>query len=388
MGYDIICISSTRWDFLWQRPQQLMLRLSKNNRVVFLNHSYPVRYYEIKEKLTNPKLWEKRLVEIDKSLWVFSTIQLCKNFSNVMRGDDPDNVSLEAFNYRVKSEILKFVMEKLEFKDPVVITYLPESVNYISEVSPKLICYECIDEWSGFTWSDKNIAEMETQLAQKSDLIFTSAERLYNKMKAINDNTYLLPNAVDFEHFNKAYKYRGGIPEVMHKIRKPIIGFVGAFYDWVDTDLIKFLANSRPEWSFIIIGPVYGVNTKIYKQNANIVFLGIKGYRDLPGYLSCFDVCLIPFKINIVTESANPIKMWEYLATGKPIVSTAIPEVKKFEDIIYIGKDKYDFLNKVERALGEKDLDKIQKRILTAKQNDWNFRVEKIIDLIKNYRNR
>lgn len=116
--------------------------------------------------------------------------------------------------------------------------------------------------------------------------------------------------------------------------------------------------------------------------------MGIKDYRDLPGYLSCFDVCLIPFKINIVTESANPIKMWEYLATGKPIVSTAIPEVKKFEDIIYIGKNKYDFLNKVERALEEKGLDKIQKRILTAKQNDWNFRVEKIIDLIKNYRNR
>jgi len=372
---DIICISSTRWDFLWQRPHHLMDRLSKkNNRVLFFNHSVPMSYNDIQEILSNPNLWYERLEKISDNLWVFSPINLLPEEINYISNTD----TLQNYNYRVKKEALKFIIEKLQITDPIIITYLAESINYIKDIPKKTLCYDCVDDFSGFSWAEKDIELQEEELIKESNIVITSAEELYNRIKKIHKETYLLPNAVEFEHF--AIKNKG--VSKRRFINRPVIGFVGAFYEWIDENILEYIVKKKRGWDFHFIGPVQsGMGNKL-KKMSNVTFFGTREYRHLPKFISRMDVCIIPFKLNKITDSANPIKLWEYMASARPIVSTPIPEVKKFKDIIYIGKTKEEFLSKVQEAIEENSIKKRSQRIAVAKRNDWNYRVDKLIEII------
>ncbi|NLM97618.1 MAG: glycosyltransferase family 1 protein, partial [Halanaerobiaceae bacterium] len=370
---NIICISSTRWDFIRQRPHHLMeLSSRRNNRVLFFNHSVAVNYEEAEKKLADPESWEERLYKVSESLWVFSPVHVLAENSGMNKD------SLRYFNFRLKEEALRYLIYKLQFYDPIIISYLAESINYIKELPRKILCYDCIDEFSAFSWSEEGIEEDEEDLIREADLVITSAERLYKRIKKINQNTFLLPNAVEHEHF--AAIHRKAQPG-----KKPVIGFIGAFYEWIDEELIEYLARMRKDWKFYFIGPVQpGMSINLRKLE-NVRFFGTRNYKELPRFLQLMDVCIIPFKQNRVTESANPIKLWEYMASGKPIVSTPIPEVKKFADIVYIGETKEEFLYKLSEALRE-DSDKLaRKRIAVARRNDWNHRVEKLLKIIEDH---
>ena len=380
-SYDFVCIASTRWDYIWQRPQQLMKIISENNRVLFFNHSFPVAYKDIKEKLDDPTLWKKRLTKINEKLWVFSTIHLSPTETEYL----PSDISYKEFNYKIKNQALHYLLDKLDFVEPIILTNLGESIKYIGDIPDSIICYDCIDDFSSFTWSEEETIILEEELCERSDIIFTTAENLYHKMKQVNDKTYILPNAVDYYHFSQATK-NDRVMEELSGLSEPIIGFVGAFYEWIDEELLNFLADENQDWSFVFIGPVQSGEGEEIVERKNVTFLGIKDYDILPDYISQFNVCLIPFKINSITLSANPIKMWEYLATGKPIVSTPIPEVARYEDVIYIGKDKIDFLAKIEEALEEDSKLISIKRMRIAKKNDWSIRVKKLLNIVTNYK--
>ncbi len=367
-----MCIASTQWNFIWQRPQQLMSRICMDHRVLFINHSFPLRYDKIKLNPDNPQLWEKYLHKKSDNLWVFWAFHLC---------DLTGEISLKKFNYNLKAKYLNFLTKKLDFGKPIIITYLPESIEYLNNIKHKLLIYDCVDNFSSFTWAERETELQDNKLIRKADLVTTTAKNLLEKIKKINKKVYYLPNAVDFNHFNKV-SIRGKVG-VTSKFKKgPVIGFVGAFYDWVDEELIKFLATAKPDWNFLFIGPIQpGIGIELSGKD-NIIFMGEKSYYHLPKYISVFDVCFIPFKVNEVTKNANPIKMWEYMATGKPIVSTPIPEVKKMNEYIYIGKDKKDFLAKIEQALTEDDEIQVLKRIMIAKENDWSIRTNKLLKLL------
>ena len=377
-GYDILCIASTRWDFMRQRPHHLMERLSKENRVLFFNHSFPVSYDYITRLMANPALLEERLTKIQDNLWVFSTVHLDPAYENNLSGER----SLKDFNYQVKAKMLKVLCKRLDFDDPVIITYLGESVEYLQGLPRKMLCYDCIDDFSGFSWSDKDTEMLEKKLINTSDIVFASGKELYKKIKGQHPKTFFLPNAVEYGHFSKAFQFENS-PDVLASMEKPIIGFMGAFWEWIDDELLEYLALARPDWNFVIIGPVQPAKAEQLLVIENIHFLGVHEYKELPWYMSCFDVCLIPFKVYRVTECANPIKLWEYLATGKPIVSTPIPDVQQFADVIYLGRTKEEFLEKVEEALGEKDStyrSMAALRMAIARENDWDHRV---LDLLK-----
>ncbi len=380
---DIIHISSTRWDYIWQRPQQLMSRISNHNRVLFVNHSISACYNEIKEKLAEENLWKTHLQQINDRLWVLNTVYLPDNKSRYI----PSSISIKEFNNIVKLSAINYALKVLNFKDPLIITNLADSLEYIKKIPHQLVCYDCLDDFGSFSWTEKDIYQSEQQLVQYSDLVIASSQKLLLKMKNSNSNAYLIPNAVDYEHFKAINStIKTSIPNSIKNLPKPIIGFIGAYYEWIDQDLLYFLADSRPNWCFVFIGPAqHGIiDSTLFNLN-NIIFLGVKAYNKLPLYLQNFDVCLIPFLVNRITLSANPIKMWEYLAAGKPIVSTNIPEVEPFREIIYISDDNQDFLRKIEMALTENDHTLIGERIKVAEENDWNNRVETYLELINDY---
>jgi len=272
----------------------------------------------------------------------------------------------EKYDAMLWHDALNYSLVKLNIKDPVLLTYLPQAYKLIPLVKPRLVCYDCVDSIGDFSWAEENVRQEEVTLLAQTDLAFASAEKLFSKLKKYCSNVIFLPNAVDYAHFSKV--------QLRQRVQreKVKVGFVGALYDWIDIELLKFILTERPEWQLVAIGPSHGINMDNLQKHKNFHWLGSKEYQELPKFMAKFDVCIIPFLINEVTENANPIKMWEYMATGLPIVSTDIPEVRKFSDIIYIARDKKHFVEQIETALGTTSSNK---QILIARANDWSSRV-------------
>lgn len=185
-----------------------------------------------------------------------------------------------------------------------------------------------------------------------------------------------LPNAGEFEHFNKT-------KDGLLKYKKPIIGYFGSISDWFDTTLIEYLANNRPEFTFVMIGYTFGADIRKLQKFPNIHFLGERPYSELPKYLHDFDVCLIPFKKIPLIEATHPVKIYEYFSAGKPVVATNMVELNSMSDMCYLAQGKEDFLEKLDLAVNEKDETIIKKRIKFASENTWENRFETLYNELK-----
>jgi len=281
------------------------------------------------------------------------------------------------------------LLRALRFRPNIAIFYTVDYVfllNSLRSMKVKII-YDCVDETSAF--SDRSeagstILKAEENLVRKSSLTIASAKVLYEKIVKIKSNCIYIPNASDFGHFNKAAQTMKK-PKEIETLKHPVIGFIGAIFDWIDTDLLCKMAQAHPEYSILLVGPVNSGLDEL-KKHPNIVMVGAKNYQLLPKYLASMDVCLIPFKINKLTRASNPIKMYEYLAAGKPVVSTALPEIcNNASEVVYIGKDREDFIKKVERVVNEtEDKAMISRRIDYARDNSWEKRVKTIEALLRN----
>jgi glycosyltransferase involved in cell wall biosynthesis len=204
-----------------------------------------------------------------------------------------------------------------------------------------------------------------------------------DKVKRYNPNAHLVPNAADIAHFAKAFSEETIVPEEMRHIKSPIIAFVGVVGSyWVDLEIIRYAASVHPEWSFVLIGPIAS-GADYLKAHKNIHLFGKRDYRDLPGYLKKVDVCILPFVMNDLIKHTNPIKLYEYLAAGKPVVSTPIPEVLTFSNVVRIAKNKEEFVKQIEQALGERAETSRQARIDVAAKNSWDMRINRISEEIK-----
>jgi GT2 family glycosyltransferase len=239
----------------------------------------------------------------------------------------------------------------------------------VKEISRNKIVYDCMDEHAGFTTNSIHHHELEQNLCQTADLVITSSENLYQKASKTNQNAILIRNGSDIDHFYD-------LP-ICHEsmIKKPIIGYYGAISDWFDVELIASSARHYPDYSFVLIGHTYGADTSSLEKLPNVYLLGEKNYQELPEYLSCFDVCLIPFKINSLTLATNPVKFYEYISSGKPVVTTALPELLPHQDICYIARDHGEFIKHIQTALDESDQAMISKRKAVAMANSWQSRV-------------
>jgi glycosyltransferase involved in cell wall biosynthesis len=210
---------------------------------------------------------------------------------------------------------------------------------------------------------------MEDRLLAQSDLMFSSAEELSLKKERNGRKPISLPHGVDFEHFNSGL-IESGKSETMKVIPKPIIGFFGAISPWLDFDLIVDLATARSNWSFVFIGPI---DANISKPNdlENVFFVGKVPYIDLPSYAIAFDVAIIPFLVNGLTKSVNPLKLLEYLACSLPVVSVDLPEIRKYSEVVYIADRSETFLSCIEKAMLEDSQELRQKRTEIARNRSW-----------------
>jgi O-antigen biosynthesis protein len=245
-----------------------------------------------------------------------------------------------------------------------------------------LIIYDCIDRFPLFHENASYVIEAEERLVSKADIVFATATGLYDRLCQIKANTFLLPNAADYEHFAYATTHGLKPPSEIADMPKPILGYMGEMAQWFDFDLVYNVAAQHPEWSIVLIGLVHANPTHRLFKLPNVYRLGRRDYADLPAYVNQFDVCLLPFLLTALTAVVNPVKLYEYLAAGKPVVSTPMREVLRYQDVVEIA-DRSAFSTAIQRALRTNSEAKIQQRVEFARRNTWDQRVEEIIRVLQ-----
>lgn len=271
-------------------------------------------------------------------------------------------------------------LKSLPVEKPIIhwISY-PPHYNQAGKYNEDLVVFDALDEASDefASWS-----EGIDKISAKADIIFTTANKLYDYHSRRHQNVHMCPNGADYEHFKAAQNLFAPKPKDMPKNGRPVIGYIGAVAPWIDWEIIKYISTQNKTFNIVIVGPLYG-QFKGAVEAPNVYYLGRKDYEAVPQYLQCFDVCIIPFKVTSMIEACNPIKMYEYLSAGKPVVATNMPEAEAVKEI-YIGRNKEEFNQKIHQALLEKDNpNKTSLRIEHAKNNSWTHRAEKAIEVIE-----
>jgi hypothetical protein len=270
-------------------------------------------------------------------------------------------------------------MQLFGFSNPAIWTNQPYWLPIIKNLNHTALVYDCLDEISSFG-GHSDVIHLENDLIKRANLVLCTAERLYKRCLSYNHNSYLVPNAVDFDHFKQALDDQLSIPDDIKEIPSPIIGYIGCVGDWFDMDLLIEIAAKNAQWSFVIIGPITCRMPASTEIPSNIYFLGKRDYFDLPRYLKQFDVGIIPFKITPLTLSTDPVKLYEYFAAGVPVVSTELPEVCKYKPAVAIATDGKQFSEEIRLALEKKD---VKSYLDIAMANTWDARGREIMVLLE-----
>ncbi len=260
------------------------------------------------------------------------------------------------------------------FENPVQWFYDPMAVPaFLGHMGEILTVYDCKDELSKFRCAPPQILEREAELLQRADIVFTGGRRLFEVKSQWNDNCHFYACGVEGEHFGRARAAETVVPPEIGSLPKPVLGFFGVVDERMDYELVTRLADSNPAWSIVIIGPTIKVDSTTLPQRPNLHWLGPRAYADLPACCKGFDLCLMPFALNESTEFINPTKALEYMATGRQIVSTAVPDVvHNFGGVVKIGRSHGEFIALCTQALEQPDFSAITRGLQLAADNSWD----------------
>lgn len=364
--FDIICISHVSWDCIWQRNQHTMTQLSKRHKVIYCvpEMAHMICKYPARRKPSSPM--------------VIGNLIYCK----VIRlAGESRSAFIYNFNRFITEMELKRIAKKFGLKRPVLWFYFPFQENIVGNMGELLTIYDIQDNYTAFHWAPRKIAEMESQLIRNADVVFTGTHALLEKNKSNHKNITFFPCGVEFDHFSKTDLDKQ--PDDIKNLKNPILGYFGLIDIRIDPELLKFMAEKHPDWNIFMIGPI---DHSLFKKPdmPNLHFVGQKDYKLLPYYLQRFDVCLMPFAINDLTSKINPTKTLEYFASGKPVVSTAIPDmIKYYSDVIGIANGKEEFVSLCEEAIAKSKRFDIVKGIALSKSKSWESIVGGMEDIIR-----
>jgi len=247
----------------------------------------------------------------------------------------------------------------------------------------RLSVYYCIDDYSALPdVNEAAVKAMDEEMTRKADLVFIAAQTLLDAKRQLNPATRVSPHGVDLDHFARARDGSARPPVDIGRLPRPVIGFFGLIEQWIDLKLVDYLAGQRPGWSFVMLGRV-AVPESDVPQRPNIHFLGVRPYSELPDYGSQFDVAIIPYRLTRQVINANPIKLREYLAMGKPIVSVSTPEIDKYSDVVRIAHSDQEFLAHLDGCVeaGSSPAE-IARRVERVSQEGWDARLTAVMAVV------
>ena len=392
-GKDIIYVSSIDWDFLWQGHQEIATRLAAaGNRVLFIENT-GVRSLRLKDGtrlLARLRNWLHNLRtggvrKIAANIYVCSPVVLPPLGSAWQR----------EINRRLFLPLIARAARKLNMRGSLLWTYLPTDtaldVLELLRTPESVLVYYCADNFTQVTTNPQRLRETETALLEVSDLVFTTCSELASHCKQWNANVHVFPSGVNMDVFPLEPDVRGSdhySPNgKLRRLQRPVIGYIGGLHSHVDFALLTEVARSRPLWSVVLVGALQTSPGEL-STLSNVHFMGQQPHGSLAAYLREFDVCIVPYINSAYTATVVPTKINEYLALGKPVVSTNLPSVVEFNQkhkILQISSPRpNEFLQAIEQALQlPNDGQDQARRREVAKSADWRIRLEAMSELIE-----
>jgi UDP-galactopyranose mutase len=328
---DLVCFCHLRWGFVFQRPNHLLSRFSKHQRVFFIEE--PV-FHEGDDKL--------QIENYNENLFVVTP--------HIKAGLPEAEVNERQRKY------INNLFTNMNIERYFSWYYTPMALPFTDHLTPEVVVYDCMDELSAFKFAPPELTILEKELLKKADVVFTGGQSIYEAKKDAHHNIYPFPSSIDKHHFGKARTIKDD-PADQKNIKGPRFGFFGVIDERFDIELIDAVAKAKPEWQFILLGPVVKIDPATLPRYDNVHYLGGKKYEDLPDYLAGWDIAMVAFAMNESTKFISPTKTPEYLAAGKPVISTPIRDVvRPYGDnkLVHIVSNADEFIRAAEKELGKK----------------------------------
>jgi UDP-galactopyranose mutase len=325
---DLVCLSHLRWDFVFQRPQHLLTRCGGHRRVFFVEE--PVFGEELRLDVSERECGVRVVVP------------------HLPEGARSDADALQR-------RLLESLFAEYDVQDYVLWYYTPMAVEWTRHLSPAAVVYDCMDELSAFHGAPPELKRRESELFRLADLVFTGGQSLYEAKRSQHPSVHAFPSSIDHAHFAQARGLTTDPPD-QADIPHPRLGFFGVVDERLDIALLDAVAAARPDWQLVIVGPVVKIAPESLPRRPNIHYLGAKSYQELPAYIAGWDVATLLFAMNDATRFISPTKTPEYLAAGKPVVSTPIRDVvRPYGDLglVRIAATPAEFVAAAEAALAD-----------------------------------
>jgi glycosyltransferase involved in cell wall biosynthesis len=370
----LVCVSGMFWDEHWSNQQQIMSRLSMQRRVLYVERSVSLLSF----------FTGASDAPVSRQFWRWLRGGLRNESATLVILTPPPflplrfNRFVNRVNEWIRLRSIRRAMKGLNIQSPVLCIYEPDAGRIVGSLGELFSVYYCADDWAASDqwWnSAQDIRARETELASNVDLIVGTSTKLVKKWKPINQDTVLVSNGADVGSFKRALDLDLQVPGDLQQIPTPRIGYVGFVDGRFDTQLYERLADRRPGWHFVIIGPLMErhVDLSRLRQKPNVHFLGARPRASLPAYLKGFAVCTIPYICNTLAESIFPLKLFEYLAAGRPVVSTGLPELAAFSDYVRVAVTPDEFEEAIEMSIS-KPLSRVSEDFLA--ENSWDSKAE------------
>lgn len=357
--FDVICLSHLRWDFVYQRPQHLMTRFAAVRRVFYIEE--PV--------------WENVTPHFE--------VRLRQSGVHVVV---PHMAHAEATEI---SENLRRLLDRFIADQKIVVYclwyYTPMAISWTRHLKAVSIIYDCMDELSAFRGAAAELREREFELFESADVVFTGGYTLFESKRKLHPNVYPFPSSIDLAHFAQA-RSLGEEPEDQASISPKKIGYCGVIDERMDLHLLRSIAQARPDWQFVMIGPVVKISESDLPRERNIHYLGMKQYEQLPAYMAGWEAAILPFARNESTRFISPTKTPEYLAAGRPVVSTSIADVvRPYGDLglVHIANQPEEFVAALQEAMTEDCSERMRKVDEYLSQNCWSRTWRRMAELIE-----
>lgn len=353
--HDVVCFSVIDWDFRFQRPQQLLTQFARaGHRVFYIETTFTDQDHGLVCEAIDDNIYGVRLA--------------APPGLNVYRDD------LDEFTLRVLSRGMAQLRDAAGITDCLSLVHLPFWAPLVTELRRRYawpMAYDCMDDHSGFSTNTESMLQHEQRLIEDSDLVITTSTLLSERCESASRALARIPNAADFHHFSALpFDHPLGSDE------RVTVGYYGAIAEWFDVQMIAGAARLRPDWRFVLIGHTFGADLSAIESLDNVDLVPEQTYEELPSFLQDFDVALIPFLLTPLTSATNPVKFYEYLAAGKPVVATPLPELQAYSDAFYPATDANELVAQVERALAEDSEEARRERQEIARANTWESRYE------------
>jgi glycosyltransferase involved in cell wall biosynthesis len=357
---DLLCFSHLRWNFVFQRPQHLMTRCAAERRVFFMEEP-------VFGDVATPRL------DIEQADGVeVVTPQLPHGF------DDATIIS-------VQRHLLDELMQRARITDFVAWYYTPMPLAFTDHLRPLATVYDCMDELSAFRGAPAALKMREAELMKRTDLMLTGGQTLYEAKRHQHHNIHPFPSSVDVDHFARARRVVVDPPD-QAPIPRPRLGFFGVIDERMDLGLLDGVAMQRPDWQIVLLGPVVKIDPAVLPKHANVHYLGSKKYEELPQYVAGWDVALLPFARNEATRFISPTKTPEYMAAGKPVVSTSIRDVVRpygQQGLVRIADTVDAFVAACVAAMEENASERVTQADAFLRQTSWDgtwLRISRLVD--------